>query len=204
MRSNWWIVVVVGILALACVRISVGKASNRKMPKRVVPEVVEKPPEEVLVVGYGTTDTAARARALELAQEKVEELLAVRYGELGWRPTVDLLDPETLEQYRVIEEDGKLTPIALDGEVAKGMAARYKVKLTPSYLKRVEKEAREDRVVDRHFILARILGAMMAVLLVVVGYLRLEEATRGYYTKLLRLGAFIVLALAGVGLWMTM
>ena len=40
-------------------------------------------------------------------------------------------------------------------------------------------------------LLARVLGGALAVLLVVAGYLRLEEATRGYYTKLLRLAAFV-------------
>jgi hypothetical protein len=202
MRSNWWIVVVVGILVLGCLRVSVGKASSRKPTKRAAPQVVEKPPEEVVVTGYGATDIAARARALELAQEKVEELLAIRYGELGWRPSGDLLDPETLEQFKVIEEEGKLTPVVLDGD--KGMSARYKVRLTPTYLKKVEKEARQDRVGDRHLVLARPLGGALAVLLVVVGYLRLEEATRGYYTKMLRLAAFVVLAIAGAGLWMTL
>ena len=42
----------------------------------------------------------------------------------------------------------------------------------------------------------------MALLLVCGGYLRLEEATRGYYTRLLRLAAFCTLVGVGVGLWL--
>ena len=36
------------------------------------------------------------------------------------------------------------------------------------------------------------------------GYLRLEEATHGYYTRLLRLAAVGVVVLAGVGLWLSL
>jgi hypothetical protein len=203
MRSNWWIVVViVGILLLGGLRVS-GTAGSRKTTttKKSQPVAVEKAPENVVVIGYGATANAARARALEQAQEKIVELLALRYGETGWRPSGDLLDPETLVQFNAIEEEGKVVEVILDRD--KYLEARYKVQLTPAYLNKVEQQAKQDRVVDRHLLLARVLGGVVAVLLVVVAYLRLEEATHGYYTKMLRLAAFIVLALAGAGLWLT-
>jgi len=40
------------------------------------------------------------------------------------------------------------------------------------------------------------------LLLAVAGYLRLEDATKGYYTRLLRLAAVAFVALVGAGLWM--
>ena len=45
------------------------------------------------------------------------------------------------------------------------------------------------------------LGGVVCLLLVVGGYLRLEEATKGYYTRLLRLTAIAVLIGVGVGLY---
>jgi hypothetical protein len=58
-------------------------------------------------------------------------------------------------------------------------------------------------VAARQPILLRLLGAAVALLLVVTGYLRLEHATRGYSTKLLRLAAFVALAVAAAALWLT-
>jgi hypothetical protein len=43
-----------------------------------------------------------------------------------------------------------------------------------------------------------------AVLLVITGYLRLEEATKGYYTTLLRVAAIGVLVATAIGLVMTL
>jgi hypothetical protein len=49
---------------------------------------------------------------------------------------------------------------------------------------------------------ARVLAGLVALLVVAGGYLRLEEATRGYYTTLLRAAAVAFLALVGAGLWL--
>ena len=68
----------------------------------------------------------------------------------------------------------------------------------------MQRHAQQDRVLDRHLLLARVLGGAVAVLLVLAGYLRLEDATRGYYTRLLRLAAIALVALAGVGVWLTL
>jgi hypothetical protein len=66
----------------------------------------------------------------------------------------------------------------------------------------MQRLARQGRMESRHLILARILGGLVAMLLVLGGYLRLEEATRGYYTSLLRLSAVGVLTAVGAGLWL--
>jgi hypothetical protein len=36
----------------------------------------------------------------------------------------------------------------------------------------------------------------------VAGYLRLDEATKGYYTNLLRLGSLAVIGTVGAGVWL--
>jgi hypothetical protein len=63
-----------------------------------------------------------------------------------------------------------------------------------------ERVAREDVVKWRLTLLAKVLAGAVVLLLVVGGYLRLEEATRGYFTTLLRLGAAGVVLLTVVGL----
>src|SRR5207253_1873148 len=86
---------------------------------------------------------------------------------------------------------------------------QYKVTLTPEYVNAVrtkardewvshEKEVRQERAVKRQTSILRILGGLIAVLLVVAGYLRLEEATRGYYTAMLRVAAIGVLLVAAM------
>ena len=81
--------------------------------------------------------------------------------------------------------------------------ARYSVDLTRGYLKQIETAARQEKVEERHALLARVLSGILAVALVTAAYLRLEESTRGYATKLLRLAAGLLLALVGTGLWLS-
>jgi hypothetical protein len=78
--------------------------------------------------------------------------------------------------------------------------AQVRVEITGRYLQEVQKLAREERMQQRHLLLARVLVGLVALLMVVAGYLRLEDATRGYYTTLLRVAAVGILVLAGLGL----
>ena len=55
---------------------------------------------------------------------------------------------------------------------------------------------------QRLAVAARVLAGLVALCLVVVGYLRLEDLTRGYYTALLRLGAGVALLLTVAGLFL--
>jgi hypothetical protein len=56
-------------------------------------------------------------------------------------------------------------------------------------------QAQENVIFWRHLVVGRILAALVALFLIVSGYLRLEELTRGYYTTLLRVGAGAVMLL---------
>jgi hypothetical protein len=135
------------------------------------------------------------------AEERVEKLLVDRFGDRGWRPMKVQLTPEYLKRFGVVQPQGKAQPApGVDGDA---MVVRYRIELTPEYLREVKRVAREQLVQERHFLLARILGGVVVVLLVLVGYLRLEDMTRGYATQLLRLAAIGVVAVTGLALWLT-
>ena len=79
--------------------------------------------------------------------------------------------------------------------------------LTDAALRRLQpevdrklREARDQVQFQRNAVAARVLAGLVALCLVVAGYLRLEDLTRGYYTALLRLcaGAVVLLTVAGL------
>lgn len=207
LRSNWCLAILAaGFVLVSGLGLSVSEASRRKADRKKpqpppAPAVVA---AEELVDGYGPTARAARARALENALDRVAELLRRQVGDPTWQVPDELLDPERLEkQFHVIGEVDKPKP-APEANDDRALVARYKIQLTPEYLDAAQKQVMQERVLSRHLLLARLLGGLLAVLLVAAGYLRLEEMTRGYATQLLRLAAFSVLALAGFALWLTL
>jgi len=147
----------------------------------------------VTASGFGRDPEKADERALEDAVSKVAEYLRTRYEEpIGWTAPEALLQPELLRRKGVLR-DPKTTQGSFAGE--NGFKATYKVAITRDYLDLVHQEVREERIQSRQLALAKVLGGLVVLLVVVGGYLRLEEATRGYYTALLRITALGVLGL---------
>ncbi len=199
MRSIW-----VGLLVLAglCAGL-VGlrsEGANRKPPTRAVKAQAETPPdrEEDIVKGYGLDAVAARERALEKAQERVRQQLAEKLGTF-WRPSKEVLDPDYLVSVGVVRSIGEpaVGPIVDDQRL---LVAQYHVRVNRTYLQEVSRVVRQQQMSDRHLIAGRILAGLLAVLLVVTGYLRLEDLTRGYATTMLRAAAVGVLLVVGLGL----
>jgi hypothetical protein len=144
--------------------------------------------------GYGRTPTAAEQIALEFAREWVaDEYLAKHYPGLGWTPS-----PEYLRDNGVIGLEGSAKEQVIDGELMYVASARAEIK--PDHLQKMKEEARKEHMKDRQLLAARVLGGVVALLVVVAGYLRLEDVTRGYYTTLLRLtaGALITMVVAAL------
>jgi hypothetical protein len=155
----------------------------------------------VTVDGYGRDPKAALERAQVNAQDEVRNLVHQRLGP-GWEPTLDQLRPEFLEREGVLRPRGEPKRTEIGGEPA--YQATLDVELTGSFLAAVQNKDRQARIEFRQALLARILAELVVVLLVTTGYLRLEGLTAGYYTNLLRLGAVLVVALVGLGLWLTL
>jgi hypothetical protein len=140
--------------------------------------------------GYGITKARAEEHALELAADWLAE-----QGNLGWTPSPEYLRQEGVVQFgepaeQNIQDIGPTKVVKMDLEVSPAQAAKLYSK------------ARHERMGQRHVLLGRVLAGLLAVVVVAGGYLRLEEATRGYYTTLLRVAALAVLAAVGAGLWL--
>ena len=149
------------------------------------------------VDGFGETDDDARARALENACDRVADFLAVEYGETTFKPS-----PRDLQRLNIvpITKEVEVSVIVLEN-LGPTQKATLLVNLLPEDVKKLREQARQQRVQERQHGLGIILSGVIALLLVAVGYLRLEEATKGYYTGLLRLSALGTLLLTGLFIW---
>jgi hypothetical protein len=191
-----------GLLAFALLAVGIRSASlagPRQGP--VGPAAAVPAPEVVVVDGYGRDPAAARERAFENGRDKVRELLEKRYASVGWLPSDEQLREDILLRHQVIRPLGE--PRAEVDHPGRGVKASVEVQLTPSFLEEVKRQIRELRVHERHWVLARILAGLVVLLLVLGGYLRLEEATRGYYTQALRVTALLLVAATAAGLWLS-
>lgn len=149
------------------------------------------------VEGYGESEEDAFDVAQKKALESIKNDLDERFGASFW-----VLDVDTLHDRGVLG-DPTLLPSRrkLPGN-RPVYHAQVRVTLTPAFLADMNDRGRSLRMGDRHLLVGRVLLGLVTLLLVVIGYLRLEDVTRGYYTRLLRLGAIAILALVGAGLWL--
>ena len=198
MRSIWVGLVVLAVLFTGLHGLR-SEAGNRKMPARAEKAQAETPPdsEKDLAKGYGLDAAKARERAMEKAQELVREQLAEKLG-TAFRPGAEVLDPEYLTRFEVVRSVGE--PVGEPTTKGETLVATYRVRVTPDYLREVARAVRHQQMNDRHLLAGRVLIGLVAVLLVVTGYLRLEDLTRGYATTILRAAAVVILMVVGLGL----
>jgi hypothetical protein len=172
----------------------------------------------------------ALVNALENARDQVDSYLREQKQRLEWTPSIAfvrnrmLADLSTDEVAKIIGEDhkGKLEPFLIDGRFRaveetrevnqpEGETKRVwlRVVVNPETWKQMQKE--NQRVADqrrldvtkgRMVFLVKLLAGIVVLLLTICGYIRLDEWSKGYYTKWLRLGAFgCVGAVSWVLLW---
>jgi hypothetical protein len=158
----------------------------------VFPSKPPAPPEyEVKAEGYGVQQEDATEDAVKDACHKIQEYLASKYGE-KFTPTEAEVKAKQIVGQPEFETADNLT---LTQEAARKpvIKAIVPVKLSAEQVKDFREEARKFRVGGRMKTTGVILAGLIALLLVGGGYLRLEEATKGYYTTLLRVGAVAIL-----------
>lgn len=194
MRSTWWL----ALVAFVVICVSLAPAGSKPAPTPTTTRIAG---GAVIVDGYGWTQEAARTQALLHAQEQVESLLQERFGKSGWRPTPAQLDSDYLRDKGVVTEEEVTQGPNMENERA--FVAKYRVQLTPVFVQELLDSSRQERIQDRHVVVARVFVALVALSLVTTGYLRAEEYTRGYATKLLRLAGAVILGIVALGLWLT-
>jgi hypothetical protein len=154
-------------------------------PSPAAPAVLEH-----IFTGYGDTDKDAEENALEQARSWLAD-----QGDFGKAGV------EYLKRHKMVQQLGKPSTenLPVSGKLKK---VEVQLRVTHAQADELYRIGREERMRPRHLLFARLLGGFLALVLVCGGYLRLEEATRGYYTLLLRAAAVALLLLVGAGLWL--
>jgi hypothetical protein len=177
-------------LCLPVAALLAGLGASDAFAKVTRAEAARQPVLKREFTGYGTDLLLAQQHALAQARDWLAE-----EGPFDWTPPPEYLRQKGLVSFSAPTEQelklaGPMKVVKMDLTVTAGQAEE------------IQKVARQHRMTQRQWLLGRVLVGLVALLLVAGGYLRLEEATRGYYTTLLRAAALTVLALVGAGLWL--
>ena len=192
---KWIVVVLIGAAVLLVVRAAAGDPLT---PPEAASSHVSRVDTDP---GHGETPDAAQEEARQKACAWFRAYLDAKCGGVGWTPT-----PEELISEGVVHTD---KPVEWNTEALHGYEVTAHVDLSDAALRRLQPEVDRQRkrmqdqvVYARLGVALRILAGLVALCLVVVGYLRLEDLTRGYYTAVLRLGAGLALLLTVAGLFL--
>jgi len=138
--------------------------------------------------GYGETVTQAQTDALARGCQWLEE-----DSGLGWSP-----DTVYLRQHNMVRFG---EPTDKQFEHAGTMkVVKMQLEITADQARDMQNQARQQRMKSRQGLSLLVLIGLAGLIGVVGGYLWLEEATKGYYTRLLRLTAIGVLVVIALGL----
>jgi hypothetical protein len=205
MRFSLWLffiaVCLVSALAQAPLSSAATRADNKGGRARTLPELVAP------IEGYGETDDDARAQALNNAEDRVLAFLAERRGITKYKPS-----RATLQALNILPEAKDLEVTQIDLKIGPMNRAIVRLSVTPEQFEKLnalahqqaveaETQERQERAEKRQKLAGLGLAGFVALLLVGAGYLRLEEATKGYYTTLLRLAALSLLGGVGGVIW---
>jgi hypothetical protein len=160
-------------LLLAALFVGLVQAANK--PPRLLPLG---PP--IQAVGFGVTAEEARKNAVQNALERAA----------GEHPEAALSHP-LIERYALLEASDPVPSDVLAGQPL--LQVRVSLTLTRELLNAAHVHQRELRARERQFLLAQLVAGFLLVFAVVAGYLQLEEWTKGYATRLLRLLAAVAL-----------
>jgi hypothetical protein len=198
MRPTFWFSLVALCVVASLLRISATRAEGRGPAPAASGKVAGRQVTfKEAVQGKGQTPDEARTSAVERARYVIAAYLESEFGEANYAPAAGYLHGA---QIVPLPQDIEVQQIPTD-EFGRTYRADVKVELTQEQVKEMRAQARQQRVTQRQHWLGLGLAGAVSLLLVAAGYLRLEEATKGYYTGLLRLSALSVLALVGFFIW---
>jgi hypothetical protein len=166
------------------------KGKNGKKPQSPRPEWVSE-----VIRGEDDSPDVAESLAFINARKALEQYL------LTQRPLVKTPDDDYIRDHLLIEQP-KLSADPNEIKSDKKYAVTLKVGVDADKFAAIFNHQRDERSRDRMMGLGRMLAIVVAFLATVSGYLRVEEATKGYYTTWLRVGAIGFVGAVGAGMWL--
>jgi hypothetical protein len=145
------------------------------------------------ILGYGEKDSDAEEDALERARIEVAAFLRSCRPPVQWDPPRYYIE-KYLVKGRIDSQDKELIEARSVQEPLGKKVAGLRVEVAPDDLKAILRT-------QRQWFLARLLALVVAGLTATAAYLRLDEATKGYYTNMLRAASVVLVAGVAVGLW---
>jgi hypothetical protein len=227
MRPTAWVNLLAVFLALGAVANDVSRA--QAMAARHVRPAKGEPqrlPQWYVKGDWMESDEEAVRSALDNAREEVTRYLRSQRPPMEWAPDLTWIQQKLLRDFGNPDEK-TLTALGMGDNTHEANVAghtvlvetrkleglpemrRAAVRVEVSQLARSEiedqerswqKKERQERATARQGVMVRVLAGLVALLAVIACYLRLEDATKGYYTMLLRLVAVAVVTLVVAGI----
>jgi hypothetical protein len=175
--------------------------TSRRVSARAVPTTHDRRPAtnpSWSVLGRGKTLQDAKDDAYDKAWAGLLEYDESVRPPIEWRPSIEFVraylekrwGPDTVEEFE--DPVGAVVQIPLEVEV------------TPGARQLLADLDHELRVDQRMGIAGKLLAVVVAVLAAIAGYIRMDEWTKGFYTRWLRTAAVAFVVCAGAGLWMVL
>jgi hypothetical protein len=209
MCSRAWVTIAFLCLILVALRAHAsGKESNRaekkKAPDRLAARIELNSPGTVRetweVSGYGTNPKEAEPMALQEAREKVLDYLAGQNPPFRWKPDLDYVQTNLVKGKK--EQDAKVDIPGMKEVILTVEMTEKTYNDMVEQDKKFRLEERKEISKERQTLLGKLLAGLLAGLVAVAGYLRLDEATKGYYTTWLRVASVALVATIGAGAWL--
>ncbi len=195
-----------GLAALGVATASAGGQGGVRLPRARFLEAgakvwatAHKPLASWEVEGWGRNQAEAEEAALRKARSLVEDFLRQRNPELSWSPSVAFVRKHLVTGPATRRKE-KDQPVGQKRELPLECWT-LPVAVTPTTEHLLAQAARAERAEGRLRLLGKVLVGVVLLLVGVVGYLKLDEWTRGSYSRWLQGGLVGLLAAAGVGLW---
>ena len=179
----------------AAARAGRAPAADRAVAPAIVPSSVPVKNPSWDVTGRGNTPEEAEQAALDNAVEKVHAYLTEQEPSFQWLPS-----PEYVRD-RLVKSRKNQTPEPRPEPVGVIYPVTLHVELDHSDQREMLEKDRDERILTRQKAIGKWLVVFVAFLTAITGYLRLDEATKGYYTGLLRLAAVTLIGGVSAGLW---
>ncbi len=200
-------ILVIGLVALGfCTQTS--SADNRKTTRKsptgqkIAKEIAERK-WSATIEGADKEKDLAEQVALVRSQQELLAYLATQKPRILRTPTTDYIKAHLVK-------DVKLNQVSNPSDLLSETTWSCQMELEMDNKKysellaedrRLGEQERLERVHERMFLVGKFMAALVALFGVVAVYFRIEEATKGYYTTLLRIAAASFVGAVGAGLW---